>query len=251
MSASLWLTLHGDIVELLRKSQDGDKTILYPLCRRASIKDILEGFGVPHTEIGRIVLDGQEQTFEKLARDGQHFHIYARTPGISPAVATTLRPEPLSDCIFLVDINVGRLAGLLRMAGLDAAAVGSNKAHKATVERAIQEQRILLTRNRDLLKMRRLVFGHLIRSHDPEQQLKEVINIYSLQDKIRPFSRCIACNGLLTKVDKDTIIERLQPLTRKYFNRFNRCTGCGKIYWPGSHLNKMYAKLIRVLGATL
>lgn len=246
-NTNLFLTFYGDTVDLLRRTPDDAKTIIYPLSRRASIKDILESLGVPHTEVGRIVLAGRDQTFEKIAEVGEHFHIHPLSPAMPPTVPTTLRPETLTDCIFLVDINVARLAGLLRMVGFDAEAVGRETTDKATLDKAIDEERILLTRNRDLLKQRRLVFGHLVRSQDPEQQLREVINLYSLQDRIRPFSRCIACNGLLAEVDKKTIIDQLLPLTKKYYHRFYQCTGCGKIYWQGSHHDKMTAQLERIL----
>ncbi len=119
------------------------------------------------------------------------------------------------------------------------------------VQRAIDEKRILLTRNRNLLKQRRLVFGRLVRSQDPEQQLQEIVNLYGLQDQLRPFSRCIVCNGLLTRVEKESIIDRLLPLTKKYYHRFHQCTGCNKIYWHGSHLDKMTARLNRILGNTI
>lgn len=249
-NTNLFLTFHGDTVDLLRRTPDDAQTIIYPLSRRASIKDILESLGVPHTEVGMIVLACQEQTFEKIAEIGDHFHIHPLSPAMSPTAATTLRPETLRDCLFLVDINVARLAGLLRMVGFDAEAVGREMTSSATLDRAIAEERILLTRNRDLLKQRRLVFGHLVRSQNPEEQLKEIINLYNLQDRIRPFSRCIACNGLLAEVDKKTIFDRLLPLTKKYYNNFHQCTGCGKIYWQGSHHHKMTAQLERILDKT-
>jgi len=247
-NAHISLTFHGDTPELLRRAPEVDKTITYPLIRRASIKDILEGLGVPHTEVGRIVLDGREQTFEKIAGDGEHFEIHPLSPALPPTGATILRPVPLAACIFLVDINIGRLAGLLRMAGFDAEAVGSDTADTATILRAIREGRILLTRNRDLLKHRKLVFGRLVLSQNPEQQLKEIINLYRLQDQLQPFSRCIACNGMLAEVEKSAIIDRLLPLTKKYFHHFKQCTGCGKIYWHGSHHEKMTSKLGMILG---
>jgi hypothetical protein len=245
---SLFLTFHGDTRDLLRRIADSDKTIVYPLSRRASIKDIVEGLGVPHTEVGRIVLAGQEQPFETIPAGGEHFTIHPLTANVPPTMATILRPEPLASCIFLVDINVGKLAGLLRMAGIDAKAVGSDP--DDTVPSAVREGRILLTRNRDLLKQRRLVFGRLLRSQNPDRQLQEIVTLYSLQDQLQPFSRCIACNGVLAEVEKAAIIDRLLPLTKKYFNRFKQCPDCGKIYWQGSHHEKMTAKLDTILGKT-
>ncbi len=244
----LFLTFHGDTVELVRRYPDENNTIVYPLTRRASIKDILESLGVPHTEVGRLVLNGREQTFEKIARDCEHYMVYPLAPEIPPIHPTTLRPEPLADYLFLVDLNVGRLAGMLRMAGLDAEEVGPDETSTRVVQRAEEQQRILLTRNRDLLKQRSLVFGHLVRSQAPEQQLKEIVDLYNLQDQLSPFSRCIVCNGQLARVEKESIIDQLLPLTRKYYQRFHQCTGCNKIYWHGSHLDKMVDRLNRVLG---
>ena len=249
--ACLFLTLQGDTLELVRKipgNGGSGRTITYPLSRRASIKDILESLGIPHTEIGRIMLNGQEQTFEKIAEDGQHFEIHPLCPALPPTIATILRPVPLAACIFLVDINVGKLAGLLRMAGCDAESVGPDSGDTDTVTKAVGEGRILLTRNRELLKQRKLVFGHLVQSQEPDHQLREIFDLYGLQDQLRPFSRCIACNGLLVEVEKEAIIDRLLPLTKKYYHHFKQCSGCAKIYWHGSHHDKMEAKLKIILG---
>jgi len=242
----IYLSFSGDTKELLRSAQERDP-LVYPLTRRASIKDIIEGLGVPHSEVGRILLDGLDQSFEKIPFDGEYYHIQPLSPHEPPTVPTFLRPEPLPACTFLVDVNVGRLAGLLRMAGIDAEAVAAGTAGDELLQRAVDGQRILLTRNRDLLKHRILVFGRLVRSQDPDAQLAEIIRLFRLQDELRPFTRCIACNGLLAEVDKAAIIDSLLPLTRKYFDRFKECPGCGNIYWHGSHHEKMTEKLRRIL----
>lgn len=251
LSARILVTFCGDTLDLLREKPDTGRTIAYPLVRRASIKDILEGLGLPHTEVGMIILNGREQLFEKIAMDGEHFEIYPLSSAMLSTMATTLRPTPLACCTFLVDINVKRLAGLLRMAGVDAKTVEPESANSHTVQQAIAENRILLTRNRDILKHRRLVFGRLIRSEDPDAQLLEVIGLYQLQGQLVPFSRCIACNGLLAEVEKEAVIDRLLPLTKKYYSRFNQCTICAKIYWRGSHYQRMVDKLERILGGKL
>ncbi len=244
--ARIFLSFHGDTKYLLRPPQEHDP-VVYPLTRRASIKDIIEGLGVPHTEVGRILLDGQDQSFEKIPHDGEYYRIEPLSADQPPTVSTFLRPKPLPACIFLVDINVGRLTGLLRMAGFDAEAVAPGAAAEDSLRRAAREGRILLTRNQDLLRHRRLVFGRLVRSQNPEEQLTEIIHLYRLQGNLAPFTRCIVCNGMLTEVDKAAIIQRLQPLTKRYFNRFKQCSGCGKIYWQGSHHEKMVKKLHRIV----
>jgi hypothetical protein len=243
-TARLLLEFHGDTLDLLNRVPERDNTIIYPLFRRASIKDILESLGVPHTEVGKIILDGVVQRFEKIAENGAHFEIHPLSPALPPTMATILHPDPLKTCCrFLVDINVGRLAGLLRMAGFDAENVDGESTSRAIVAKAIREGRILLTRNKDLLKHRELVYGRLVRNQDPDLQLREIIILYSLENLLQPFTRCISCNGFLKDVKKEDIIDRLLPLTKKYFNRFRICTVCSKIYWQGSHHEKMTDKL--------
>lgn len=247
----LLLKFHGDTLVLLNRFPEGDNTIIYPLSRRASIKDVLESLGVPHTEVGKIILDGEEQRFEKIAENGEHFDIHPLSPALPPTMATILRPDPLKTCCrFLVDINVGRLAGLLRMVGFDAENIDGKSTSRAIVSKAIREDRILLTRNKDLLKHRELVYGRLVRNQDPDYQLREIINLYALENLLQPFTRCISCNGLLEDVEKEDIIDRLLPLTKKYFNHFRICTDCHKIYWQGSHHDKMTDKLETIVSKT-
>jgi uncharacterized protein with PIN domain len=221
-----------------------NNTVIYPLSRRASIKDILEGLGLPHTEVGRITHEGRELTFAIVPEGGEHFAVHPWSPAISPTQPTLLRPQPLAACTFLVDNTVGKLARLLRMSGLDARTVPP----EIGVSTAVGLGRILLTRNRDLLRFRELVYGRLVRGDKPEQQLREIVKLYRLYDQLRPFSRCMACNGLLADIDKKTILDRLLPLTKKYYTRFSHCPDCGNIYWRGGHHRRMADRLATLLG---
>ncbi|MGB3224385.1 MAG: Mut7-C RNAse domain-containing protein [Desulforhopalus sp.] len=248
-TSRLFLEFHGDILDLLNRVPERGNTVIHELFRRASIKDILESLGVPHTEVGKIILDGVEQGFEKIAENEDHFEIFPLSPALPPTIATVLRPDPLKNCcLFLVDINVGRLSGLLRMVGCDAENVDKANTSRAIVAKAVQYGRILLTRNKDLLKHRELVYGRLVRNQDPDLQLREIINLYNLENIIEPYTRCISCNSLLADVKKEEIIDRLLPLTKRYFNHFKICTDCRKIYWQGSHHDKMKKKLEIIVG---
>lgn len=239
----LILTFHGDTRDLLHTTPDeNDNSIVYPLCRRASIKDIIEGLGVPHTEVGNILQDGEPKTFDIIPEGEERYHIHPLSPAHPPTMATVLRPNPLSSCLFMVDININRLANLLRMAGFDASSVPSGS-KECIVRTAVQEHRILLTRNRELLKHRSVIFGRLIRNQDPFRQLEETIHLYSLARDIRPFIRCMRCNGLLSCVPKKEILDSLLPLTQKYYSHFMQCLDCKQIYWRGSHHQHMVRKL--------
>lgn len=240
--APLVLTFHGDTVELLHPRANKENQIVYPLHRRASIKDIIESLGIPHSEVGAIFENDREVVFETVPKGGDHFHIHPIIHTLCPTAASLLRPLPLALYSFMVDINVSKLVNLLRMAGFDACTVphGSNR-HIAN--QAVLQKRILLTRNRELLKHRNVVFGRLIRNQEPFKQLAEIINLYNIKAQIIPFSRCMKCNGILKNVEKEEIIDMLLPLTKKYYSTFVQCGRCRNIYWRGSHHEKMVQKI--------
>jgi hypothetical protein len=156
---------------------------------------------------------------------------------------TLLRPEVLGAVTFAVDMNVGKLATLLRMAGFDTF-YRNDIFDPDLIEVALREKRILLSKDTDLLKRKEVVFGYLVREIHPEKQLAEVVHLYGIKEQFKPLSRCLRCNGVLQPSAKQEIIDQLEPLTKKYYDSFRRCRECGKIYWPGSHRDKM----LRVLG---
>ena len=247
MSAShLLLTLHGDLAELLLRKYRPRTQIRYPLSRRASIKDIIEAVGIPHTEIGAIEKQDQLLDFNYLPEPGEKLDIFPVAAGPAAAAAHLLRTGPAAGHRFLVDINVARLAGLLRMAGFDTDSVqdwGRVPAKREIARQSRDSGRILLSRDKELLKHREVGFGRLIRTQNPTAQLYEVVNLFGLHSELAPFSRCLRCNGLLEAVDKQSVLERLEPLTKKYYFSFRRCGSCAQIYWKGSHHEKMMALL--------
>jgi len=95
-----------------------------------------------------------------------------------------------------------------------------------------------LTRDRALLQRRIITHGYFVRAVRPRLQVPEVLSRFDLYRLVAPFSRCIRCNGTLQDVDKATVEDRLEPKTRKYFDTFRICTGCGQIYWQGSHYER-------------
>jgi uncharacterized protein with PIN domain len=242
----LLLTMHGDLPDLLLRQYRPDTEIHYPLSRQASIKDILEAVGIPHTEIGAIGKESRQLDFNYLPGPGEKLDIYQVPAGAAALQPSLLRPDPPTEIRFLVDINVARLAGLLRMAGFDTVSTG--EAENVPTKREIAQQstrsgRIILSRDKELLKHREVAFGRLVRTQEPKAQLYEIVSFYGLQSDLVPFSRCLRCNGMLEPVDKQRVMDRLEPLTKKYYHRFRRCESCSQIYWKGSHHEKMIALL--------
>jgi len=234
----------GNLKELLRPPFRGQKRVEYELTRQASVKDIIEALGVPHTEVGRLTVAGREISFAAPGGNNDTLDVYPLSPPVDVSVPTLLRPKPLPGVAFAVDMNVGKLATLLRMAGFDTF-FRNDISDPELVEAAVREKRILLSKDMDLLKRKEVAFGYLVREIDPEQQLAEIVRLFGIKKQFKPLSRCLRCNGLLQPVEKGRIIEQLEPLTKKYYDSFRQCLGCGKIYWAGSHRDKMLEVLNR------
>lgn len=246
MSDDLLLTLHGDLPGLLLRQHRPHTEIRYPLSRQASIKDILEAVGIPHTEIGAIEKHTQQLDFSHLPEPGEKFDIYPVPAGAAALQPSLLRPDPPAEIRFLVDINVARLAGLLRMAGFDTVSVREAEEVPGKREIALlgtRSGRIILSRDKELLKHREVTFGRLVRNQDPARQLYEIVDFYGIHSNLAPFSRCLRCNGLLEPVDKQRVMDQLEPLTKKYYYSFRRCGSCSQVYWKGSHHERMVALL--------
>ncbi|NPE28278.1 hypothetical protein HNV12_09975 [Methanococcoides sp. SA1] len=229
---------HGWLKKLIGRSRRSSGPLSPPLARRTSIKDIIESFGVPHTEVGAIEINQQTVTFDHILTKRSMVEIFPHSPPVNVLAPSLLRPRPLSAIRFLVDANVGKLAGKLRMVGFDT--LFNPLWHDAELAGISEEKEcILLSRDIQLLKRKKVTFGHFVRETCPTKQLAEIIHLYGLSDKICAFSRCMRCNGILAPVSKQEVLSRLEPLTRKYYNSFQRCNSCSHVYWSGSHLKPM------------
>jgi len=231
------LCFHGQLLDLMA-TPNKCGVLAYPLTRRASIKDIIESQGPPHTEIGHISADNKAVDFDFIPQPGQIIGIFPVRPPADPCTPTLLCPTPAPRLQFLVDVNVGKLAKLLRMLGLDAEFHCSwsdwRIAHKA-----LQEGRIVLSKDRGLLKRNHIQWGRLIRGQTPREQLVEVLSFFGIRPPLAIFSRCLSCNTPLQPVDKKDIEHRLKPKTKRFYQRFQICPTCERIYWRGSHHRHM------------
>ena len=206
-----------------------------------SVKDAIEAMGVPHTEVDLILADDQAVDFSFHLRDGCRVAVYPHffTPCMAPE--GRLHRPPACPICFVLDGHLGKLARLLRLAGYDA--LYRNHCDDAELASISAEQkRVLLTRDRGLLMRRCVQQGCFVHATDPVAQLREVMRRYEL-NTARALTRCMVCNGLMAPVEKTRIMDRLPDNTRKNCSVFFKCSGCGKIYWEGSH----YARLRRLV----
>jgi len=241
-SIPVTIQFHGWLVQLVRRCKRHSESIIPALAQGTSVKNLIESFGVPHTEVAAIEVNRQLVTFDHIIVEESTVEIFPLCPPVDVHTPTLLRPVALPAIRFLVDVNVGKLARKLRMTGFDTL-FNMDWCDTDLAKVSEQEQCILVTRDIMLLKRKNVIFGHFVRETMPVKQLSELIHFYGLSDKINPFSRCIRCNGLLKSIDKEEIQDLLEPLTRKYYETFHRCNSCSHLYWAGSHRNAMQKNL--------
>lgn len=235
------IRFHKELAQLLR-CRNNDGLVHYAVTRRASIKDVIEALGPPHSMVGSIHVNTLETGFGHLLRPGESVDVF---PHVYPRDVTRpslLRPTPLPQVRFLADANVGKLAQRIRLLGFDTAYDRAAEDSIVALQ-AAEEGRIILSKDRGLLKRSVVVFAHLVQSEEPDAQLREVLAAFGLRPPFAVFSRCLRCNTLLEPISKEAILHRLLPLTKRHFQNFKRCPGCDKIYWAGSHHEKLHHRL--------
>ncbi|MFJ8668089.1 Mut7-C RNAse domain-containing protein [Streptomyces sp. NPDC093600] len=196
----------------------------------STLGHVVESLGVPLTEAGRLLVDGRPVDVSHIPAAGETVEV----EGVE-------RPQPVpgAPLRFLLDVHLGTLARRLRLLGVDAAYESEDIGDPALAALSAREQRVMLSRDRGLLRRRELWAGAYVYSDRPEDQLRDVLERFA--PVLTPWTRCTACNGELTDADKDSVRERLEHGTERTYDVFARCTACERVYWRGAHHARLEA----------
>ncbi len=205
-----------------------------PIFLAPAVKDVIEAEGVPHTEVDLILVNGESVGFGHRLAAGDRVAVYPVFEGLDISPLQRLRPRPLREPRFVVDVHLGTLARRLRLLGFDCA-YASHRDDGEIVAIGRREGRIVLTRDVGLLKQGGVTHGYWLRSRDPEGQVAEVMGRFDLAGAARPFTRCMVCNGLLERVGCSAAAGHVPPHILERFTSFLHCPDCGRFYWEGSH----------------
>lgn len=216
---------------------------------QGSIKDAIEAIGVPHPEIGLLLVNGMSVGFEYLVQENDYISVYPLFTRLDIATVSQVQPPPLMQIRFVLDVHLGKLATYLRLLGFDAL-YRNDYEDEELAQISSREQRILLTQDRGLLKRSIVTYGYAVRSDHPEEQMIEVLDRFELHQAITPFQRCPQCNGQLAIVEKAAIQDQIPYYTRLYYDEFAQCQSCQQIYWKGAHYGRIKALIDRVRGFT-
>ncbi len=240
-SCRVWVRCYAELNDFLAPDR---RSVCFPveLDVGPSLKDLIEGVGVPHTEVDLVLVDGESVDFSRRVGDGDRVSVYPVFRSVDVGTVTRVRPEPLAEIRFVLDTHLGRLARYLRLVGFDTDY--ENDRSDAELARISKEdRRILLTCDRGLLKRNVVTHGYAVRERRPRAQLLEVAGRFELSGRFAPFTRCLACNGVLEDASLPEVAARVPPSIRERFRRYRRCPRCGGVYWQGSH----HARLARLV----
>jgi uncharacterized protein len=198
--------------------------VLLPSDGTSTAGHLVTSLGVPLTEVGALTAGGRDIPASYRPQDGDVID-----------VAAIARPQPMppgQPLRFVLDVHLGTLARRLRLLGVDTA-YANDAADDELIEQANAEERVLLTQDRGLLRRKTLKSGGFVRGARPDDQLRDVLERFA--PELTPWTRCVACNGLLQAVSKSDVADSLQPGTRRTYEEFARCPDCGQVYWRGAH----------------
>jgi len=230
-----------------------------PCARAATVKHMIEALGVPHTEAALVLVNGESSGFGRPLEEGDRVAVYPRfetldVTGLSrlPQGSQTAQAPQASRIAprFVADAHLGGLARLLRMAGFDTLYDNAYRDDEI-VAIAAAEDRIVLTRDRELLKRRAVSRGCYLHAIKPEAQFRELFERLGLAPGAQPFSLCLHCNLALRAVDKALVLDALPPSVRELHEEFTTCEACRRVYWKGSHHKRMRALLDTVSGGAI
>jgi len=214
---------------------------------RSTVKDVIVSLGVPHTEVDLILVNGVSVDFTCSLEGGERISVYPAFESLDIRPCRELGPNPLRDLRFVADIHLGRLSKYMRLFGFDTLYF-NNLEPGALIEISIQQARVLLTRSWRLLKHKAMTRGILVREVDPRMQLKAIFQRLDLYAEARPFSRCLSCNGLVEPISKQEVAHRLPSRVKANYKTFFLCKSCDRVYWKGTHFERMGRFVEDVLG---
>ncbi len=149
---------------------------------------------------------------------------------------------------FIADAMLGKLARWLRVLGCDVEYF-SRIDDQDLVERAMQSGRLILTRDTLLVRRRGARDNHFFVTGDLfRDQLRQVVEQFAIDPAARFLSRCLDCNTPLVAVGKTAVSARVPPYVFATQTEFRICPACDKIYWQGTHRQRMLREVEKMLG---
>ena len=239
------IILHDSLTDFISLDTENRLSIEVNFELSPAAKDILEARGIPHTAVFKIKVNESPQVLDYNIKNGDIIEAFPYEM-VDPDEFDPVFSSPDS---FIEDGHLSKLGGYLRLMGLDTL-IEKEMTEKEIISFSNKEKRMILTRDLGLLKNGSAEYGYWIRSTNPEQQLLEAFRRFNLKEQIKPFTLCMECNGELNPVDLEEVRNRVPPKVQEWCDEYQQCSKCKKVYWKGSHYDKLKAKVENVLQRT-
>jgi hypothetical protein len=239
--------LYAELNECLRPAYRS-RPFLFEFEPPCDVKGILDSLQVPRDQVDLVLVNGESVDFVHAVNEGDRISVYPVFETFDIRSVVKIRAHPLRETRFVLDTHLGKLAYHLRMLGFDTL-YRNDYNDDQLIAVSNDERRILLTRDRRLLASDRISRGCHVRETDPRRQLIEILRRFHLNASVKPFQRCLRCNSLLHKVDKSQIVDRLPQKAKEAYEEFEICETCQRVYWKGSHYQRMQEFIRSVLDA--
>ena len=209
---------------------------------RASIKDMIEALGIPHTEVDLVLVNDESVDFNYIVQDGDRISVYPVFESLDIRQVSKVRPEPLRQIRFVLDVHLGKLARILRMLGFDVL-YQKDYSPDEIISISLSKRRIILSKSRNMLKRKEVTHGYCLNSSIPEEQARLVLKRFDLNDNLHPFSRCMECNTPLENLPAEEAASRVPADILAGQHDLKHCPTCRRAYWKGSHYLKMKERI--------
>jgi len=245
MKAAAQIYFHGALNDFLPATRK-NKWLDYSFTGSPALKDAIEALGVPHPEVDVILVNQQPANLQQTLKPQDKVEVYPASAAYPEFKEFSIQAKLPISYKFILDVHLGKLAKSLRLLGFDTYFDINIPNDKAIATIADIQNRIVLTRDIGLLKHKAIRRGYWLRSQNPLEQLREVIRYFQLENTFKPFTRCLACNNCLAPIAKKDVWDQIPPKTKLYYNEFYHCSNCQRIYWQGSHYEKMRAFILNL-----
>lgn len=211
-----------------------------------SVRETLESIGIPLSEVDLILVNNKSVDFKHQLKEGDHISVYPVFESMDISTVSKIRKQGLRNTSFILDAHLGKLAKYLRMLGFDSL-YRTDIDDDEIISVAKKEKRIILTRDKLLLKSKEVSHGYYVRSIDKHDQLREVVKRFDLPSQFRSFTRCMTCNAKLVKISKEKIRNKIEADTFRLYDEFYYCRSCKKVFWKGSHFERMEQLILTLI----
>jgi len=245
-SAQAFFRFYAELNDFIPSRKRNIKVHTFDFYGKNTVKDAIQSFNIPHTQVDLIIVNSKSVGFDYLLRPDDNVSVYPVFESLDITPLNRLRAKPLREPAFILDVHLGKLARMMRMAGFDIL-YRNDLEDDEIIEISVNKHRIILTRDIGILKHNAVTHGYWMHNTDPDKQFTEVLRRFDLKRDIKLFSRCLKCNGTLVEVSKEEVLERLPECVKNNFDEFWQCSSCGNVYWKGSHYDRMKEKIVELL----